>query len=415
MSLWIYHHIVRLNSHTLWAFSLAIHPSFFSPCDIDGSAAGLIRYVKMTATFPFAEMTAVAGPFKGVDRQGHVFLIVRLGEMGKLPLCACWTSRSGVRSPLLGEGWSLPLLESRLVPSERSEVDFVQPDGFVRTLTRGRKDSRNLSSGVWFGREDGEGDVRLSADFGSTAGKIDVAFRGGRLVSLRCAEGSFGFSYRERVISKVTGDGGALLTVERDARNAERIVFRLPGRTAVCERNGNTLTIVAADGSRHAFVQGMDGEDATLDADGVVCRWDRYTGKALSVGDWSYRVGECSPPWNNAPITRTHADGRSEEYWFNRANGKGSYRTPEGDLYRWARFPAGELYGLMRWSEKTRGTELLHRHDYTYDGNRRRVFHRLRRGAFERQNGALPELEETWYAPDGKVRRVRVDGKEAKL
>ena len=91
----------------------------------------------MTASFPFAEMTAQAGPFKGVDRQGCVFLIVRLGEVGKLP-------REGVRSSLLGEGWCLPLLESRLVPLERSQVDFYQPDGFKRTLTRGRKDSRNL-------------------------------------------------------------------------------------------------------------------------------------------------------------------------------------------------------------------------------------------------------------------------------
>lgn len=33
-------------------------------------------------------MTAQAGPFKGVDRQGCVFLIVRLGEVEKLPLCA---------------------------------------------------------------------------------------------------------------------------------------------------------------------------------------------------------------------------------------------------------------------------------------------------------------------------------------
>ena len=285
----------------------------------------------------------------------------------------------------------------------------------MRPLTRGRKDPHNLSSGVWFGREEAEGDARLTADFGPKAGKIEVGFRGGRLSSLRCAEGSFGFSYRGREIAKVSGNGGTALTVERDARNADRVVFRLSGRTAVCERNGNGLTIVTADGTRHSFVRGMDEADATLEVDGAfVCRWDRYTGKALAVGGWTYRIGACDPGWNNAPISRTHTDGRSEDYWFNRANGKGAYRTPEGDLYTWARFPAGELYGLMRWSEKSRGTDLLHRHDYTYDAERRMVFHRLRRGAAERRNGTLPELEETWYASDGKVRRKRIDGKEAK-
>lgn len=368
----------------------------------------------MTASFPFAEMTAVAGPFEGVDRQGYVFLIVRLGDVGRLPLCAYWTSRAGVRSSLLGEGWCLPLLESRLVPAERSQVDFRQPDGFVRTLTRGRKDPRNLSSGVWRGRESSEGDVRLTADFGSQAGRIEVGFRSGRLAGLRCAEGSFGFAYRGREIAKVTGDGGTLLAVERDAHDADRIVFRLAsGRTAVCTRRGKTLTIVAADGSRHSFARNADAEDASLEADGSVCRWERYTGKALSVGDWTYRIGECSPDWNNAPIARTHADGRTEEYWFNRANGKGTYRTADGERYAWARFPSGDLYGLLRWSEKTSGGDLLHRHDYTYDAGRRLVFHRLRRGAAERGDGALPELEETWYAPDGKVCRVRRDGKEA--
>lgn len=368
----------------------------------------------MTATFPFAEMTALAGPFKGVDRQGYVFLIVRLGDVGGLPLCAYWTSRKDVRSSLLGDGWCLPLLECRLVPKERSEVDFHQPDGFVRTLVRGRKDPRNLSSGVWRGCETGEGDVRLTADFGQRDGRIEAGFRGGRLVNLRCAEGSFGFSYRGREIAKVTGDGGTLLSVERDARDVDRIVLRMSGRSAVCERRGNALTVVAADGSRHSFARCSDAEAATLEADGAVCRWDRYTGKALSVGDWTYRIGACNPEWNNAPIARTHADGRTEAYWFNRANGKGSYRTADGERYVWARFPSGDLYGLMRWSEKTRGAELLHRHDYTYDADRRLVFHRLRRGEGERQDGTLPELEETWYAPDGKVRRVRLDGKEAK-
>lgn len=370
----------------------------------------------MTASFSFAEMTALAGPFKGVDRQGYAFLIVKLGDMGGLPLCAFWTSREGVRSSLLGDGWCLPLLESRIVPLTNSEIDFLQPDGFVRTLTRGRKDPHVLFSGAWRGREDGEGDVRLTADFGAQLGRIEVGFRSGRLVSLRCAEGMFGFSYHGGEIAKLMGNGGTLLTVKRDARDAGQVAFRLSsGRSAVCERRGDTLTVVAADGSRHVFRRGEDDEYATFDADGVVYRWDRYTGKALSCGEWTYQIGECKPEWNNAPITRTHADGRTEEYWFNRANGKGTYRSAEGERYEWARFPAGDLYGLMRWSEKTRGADLLHRHDYTYDANRRVVFHRLRRGADERLDGALPELEETWYAADGKVRRRRLDGKEAKL
>lgn len=368
----------------------------------------------MEASFPFATMTSLAGPFEGVDRQGHAFLIVRLGEVGKVPLCAFWTSRKGVFSPLLGDGWCLPFLESRAVPLEQSEIEFRQPDGFTRTLVRGRKDAKNLSSGLWRGREESPGDVRLSADFGSAGGKIEMAFRDGRLSTLRCAEGSFGFSYRGREIAKVTGDGGTLLTVERAAQNPDRVEFRFAGRaSAVCERTGNTLAITAADGTRHAYKTGMDGEDATLDADGTLYRWQRYTGKLLSVGDSTYRIGTRDPGWNNAPIARTR-DGRTEEYYFNRANGKGTYLTADGERYAWARFPSGELYGLMRWSEKTRGAELLHRHDYTYDAQRRTVFHRLRRGSGERENGTLPELEETWYAPDGKVTRVRIDGKEAK-
>ena len=94
----------------------------------------------MATSFPFGTLSSLAGPFEGIDRQGHVFLIVKLGDLGAVPLCAYWTSRRDVSSPLLGDGWCLPLLECRIVPSERSQVDFHQPDGFVRPLTRGRKD-----------------------------------------------------------------------------------------------------------------------------------------------------------------------------------------------------------------------------------------------------------------------------------
>lgn len=361
-------------------------------------------------------MSSLAGPFEGVDRQGHVFLIVRLGDLGKVPLCAYWTSRKNVSSPLLGDGWCLPLLEGRLVPSVESEVQFFQPDGFMRTLTRGRKDPRNLSSGVWRGREEEEGNALLSADFGAECGKVSIAFHGGRMVTLRCAEGSFGFSYKGREIGQVTLDGTTVLKVVRSSREPNRIEFKLAGgqASAVCEKRSDGLALVAADGTRHDFSFGGEQWSPTLTADGVVYRWGRSRGKVRSIGDWTYQVGDPEPEWNNVRIERKRKDGQKELYWFNLANGKGEYCTADGERYVWARFPSGDFYGLMRWSEKTRGKQLLHRHDYTYDECRRMVFHRLRRGADER-TGGLPELDETWYAPDGKVRRRRVDGKDVKL
>ena len=173
------------------------------------------------------------------------------------------------------------------------------------------------------------------------------------------------------------------------------------------------LTIIASDGTRHVFTFDANRGMPTLTADGVVCRWDGYQGKALSVGDWTYRVDDPKPEWNNVRIERWRKDGKRESYWFNQANGKGEYCTADGERYTWARFPSGDFYGLMRWSEKTRGKALLHRHEYTYDSCRRMVYHRLRRGADERTDGAS-ELDETWYAPDGKVRRRRVNGKDVK-
>ena len=360
-------------------------------------------------------MSLLSGPFQGVDRQGYAFLIVKLGDLGKVPLCAYWTSRPEVRSSLLGDGWCLPLLESRVVPSERSGIDFFQPDGFVRTLVRGRKDAQFLFSGLWRGREEGEGNVLLSADFGVSGGKVDMGFRGGRLSSLKCAEGAFAFTYKGREPAKVMCDGGTALTVTRDPRNENRVEFRFSGRTsAVCERRDDGLTIVAADGTRHVYALGKDDNGPFLKADDVLCRWDFYTGRLTAFGDWTYQVDEPKPDWNNAAISRTHADGRTESYWFNSANGKGTYRTADGDFYEWERFPAGSFYGLLRWSKKTHGGELAYSHRYTYDERRRKVYHLLCRGAAERQGGRLPAKEETWFAPDGKVKRRRLDGVEVK-
>ena len=186
----------------------------------------------MATSFPFGTLSSLAGPFEGVDRQGHVFLIVRLGDLGTVPFCAYWTSRKGVCSPLLGEGWCLPFLEARLVPAEQSEVQFFQPDGFMRTLTRGRKDPHSLSSGLWRGREEDGGDALLTADFGEVGGKVAVGFRAGRIVALRCADGSFGFTYKGRETDRVTLGGGTVLSVVRSAREPNRIEFRLTGGQA---------------------------------------------------------------------------------------------------------------------------------------------------------------------------------------
>lgn len=364
-------------------------------------------------SFLFEGLSGLAGAFDGIDTGGHAFLVEKLGSVGSIPLFACWSSDDSIQSPLLGPGWRIPLLESHLVPLDDKTYEFLQPDGRKREIRVSRKSPDRLTSNrVWSGRVRGD-DVSLQGDVGEASARIELSFRKGRLARMKTEEGAFDFGYSGRDIEKISGKGRALLTIVRDARNPSCVEFVFAGRERVVAMlSTDGLELTWPDGRTKTFVRSMVGNDMSLRTEGRTYVWNRYSKLLRTYDGWTYSFGAVKPVWNNPSIRRVHEDGREETYWFNLANGKGEYVAPDGAKYLWARFPSGDLYGLMRWSEKTRNGELMHRREFTYDGSRRLVYERLSRGAAERKDASLPAKEERWYAQNGSVRRVRFDGKD---
>lgn len=363
-------------------------------------------------SFLFENLSGLAGPFEGVDAAGRAFLVEKLGDVGSIPLFVYRSSDESAPHGLLGPGWHIPLLESRIVPVDEKTYEFLQPDGLRRDIRVSRDNAEVLtSSRVWTGRAKGD-EVSLQGDVGGGE-RYALSFRQGRLTRMKVEEGTFDFSYAGRSPEKVSSRGRTLLTVVRDARNAAKIDFVFAGGQRVsAERTAEQVRITWPDGREKTFVKGMVGEAESLKVGELLVTWDRYSRKLMSFGEWTYTVGKAKPDWNTPSIERVSHDGRREFYWFNLANGRGEYRQSDGTTYRWARFPSGDFYGLMRWSEKTRKGQLLHRNDYSYDSGRHVVYNRLARGGEECEEQSLPALEERWFAADGTVRRVRVDGKD---
>ncbi|MDD4017070.1 MAG: hypothetical protein PHV28_03910 [Kiritimatiellae bacterium] len=97
------------------------------------------------------ELWQIKGPFEGVDKQGHVLLIQKLGEIetssgSKLPFYAYFKSDSANRSPIAGHGWCVPLLESKIVQVGANYFCMYQPDGFQRYFVRDKKELSTLIS-----------------------------------------------------------------------------------------------------------------------------------------------------------------------------------------------------------------------------------------------------------------------------
>lgn len=98
--------------------------------------------------------------FEGVDHQGYVMFTERLGEIDAgakpggegdaaepllLPIYAIFNSNSGNNSPYAGVGWTVPLLESRMVQTDENAFRLDKPDGWFRSFYRDKKNPLTFS------------------------------------------------------------------------------------------------------------------------------------------------------------------------------------------------------------------------------------------------------------------------------
>lgn len=378
------------------------------------SAAALLASACVCASektgFAFEGLSALAGPFPGVDMKGKAFLVERLGMVGPIPLEACWSSGCDETSVLLGPGWRIPLLESRYVPENERDGLLVQPEGVKRLVHALKDDSAALfSDGVWEGKKSGgQTKFRLKSAKGA-AGAVELFYENGRLCKMRVPEGDFSFEYKNRRPYKINRSGKTLLTVQTDPKKPDRAVLVFgDGKSLVCEKIAGGVAFIRSDGSRRVYAAKGEYSSSAMDTPYGKIEWDASTGAIRSFGGWTYTIGAPEPDWNNARINRRcDADGRSESYYFDRKEGEGRHDFPNGSSIAWGVFPSGVNGGRMRWKEASDGCQTLWKVRYHYGAT---SLYAARMKVL-RKDGTY-EKREYWYNEAGRVIRRRIDGKD---
>lgn len=370
----------------------------------------------------YEALRGMKGPFEGIDADGHVFIAVRLGSAGKIPVWACFSSGCKSASPVLGRGWRIPFFESRMEPVNDEWFVLKQPDGAERYFRKDRQAEGRLYGGsVWSGRMKGE-EIRLAADAGDGMKPLELVFRRGRLAHLEASEGVYDFVYNGRALERVASNGSDVVRVKPDSRNPEVTTLQFRTSRVTCRRaavpwyagsaqledESTLVELVRPDGVK-TFSYSFDGlEGEFLGAKTVKARWNVTTGFATAVNGWRYFV---TPTGDGSPsIARIDSEGDRESFSFNRTTGLQVYEDKEGYVHTWKKFTSGGLVSRVRWYERTRGGATVERIDFSYDECARVVYCRIETP--EASEG--PRLVERWFDAAGRMTRERCDGKEAK-
>lgn len=309
--------------------------------------------------------------FDGVDNQGNVFLIQKLGELetvkgSRFPFYAVFKSDSGKRSPYVGYGWSVPLLESKIVQVDEDRFCMFQPDGYQRMFGRDKKDANILrSSRVWRGKI--EGDTITVWCWCKSEGSR-LVFRKGRLTSMEVKEGKFDYVYEGDRVAEIREERQTVLKVDKKTLtdevsgitllNGQKIGLergKRPLVQVINNRNSTNVTveslskIILTDGTIQTFKYGLDQKlNPTLKLNDREIVWDAATRKIIRDGEWRYGIFSGSKPWENAAIARTNVQGQTEFWHKNYAKGEEITEGIDGVRKITTWFTSGKLRGKTR-------------------------------------------------------------------
>lgn len=340
----------------------------------------------------FSGLSDLAGRYEGVDRMGHAFYMLKLGSVGKIPAYAYWSSAAKVSFPLLGAGWDIPLLSSRIYPITSNCLKLHLPDGYVRHFHRG-KDGVYRSGRFWTASIE-DSTTRVVADSQDGYPKTVLVFFKGRLTRMDCAEGVFDFKYDPRIGWTVYSKGAKLLAAAPDAVDQNRFQIKLGNVRLTGVRADFDVVLPPQDeesqpqhqrasclqslsfstGERHDFAYGVESVNAWFEADRNRLVWSSDTQQAVSWKDCSFAFGKKPKDGVSGPrVTRTDASGRQESHAYDVRTGMITEEGTNGVTVVTRLFTSGDNAGKVRWRERHEHGRCVERVDYIYDGAGRLV------------------------------------------
>jgi len=331
------------------------------------SFLALCRLAAEGASLSYEGLADLRGPYDGTDWLGHAFYTIRLGEAGRLPVYACWSSAAGVSSPWLGCGWSLPLVESRVFPIGERTLELHLPDGYVRYFHKGR-DGRFVGGRYWVADRK-EDDVRVTADSKDGLPKSVFVFVRGRLVRMECEEGVYEFRHDARNGDSVISHGKTVLSVRTDPGDPNIVRLEVGGsRITVQKGVGSRLVELSlADGTRRTFSYGDEGGRGLFETEGETLMWDAESRALVSRNGCRFSVGRRPNSASGPKIERIDAAGNVESYFHDVLKGVTEETFPDGRKVITRRFTSGDNMGRVRRKEMLVGGVMQKRVDYIYD------------------------------------------------
>ena len=329
--------------------------------------------------------------FDQVDFQGHVHIVKRLGEVEGMPIYLIFNSSYGA-SPYAGAGFSIPILESKLVAVDEKRFQMTSPSGWLWVFQRTKDPSILEGNSGWKGQIISD-IVSLWAPCGDK-----LVFKNGKIVSMQLKQDRFDYEYKGNRVDQILKNGQVVLEVGTQdktgemtsiklPKNREEIAFQQTGSRPIIENIGGTTVVSRVDktlgevtktnGSKESFYFSVDEKmNPELKTTMRKIVWDHSTRNVMRDGEWNYSIKSPENPGSNVSISRVNLENKKEE-WFN-DNIKGREVTQRLDGSRDVRswFTSGILTGKQR-SEVTSLSDgsIIMKKSWTYDelGNLLRI------------------------------------------
>ena len=338
--------------------------------------------------------------FDGVNEFGNVDYFdeigrIDLGEGIEFPLIIGFRSDWQRKSPYLGQGWIVALLDSHFVQREANAFTMISPDGYTFSFGREPKNPSILS-----GNRGWKGEIKGNTITVHATCGWSLEFQNGLLTKMSTPKNQVVEIRRDRegVAQDVVSGATRLLKVERDFQGnvvgltlgndgeaikleqVERpIVQTIAGQNVVGGKAQSIGLIEEVDGTkkeyRYGVTEKLEPTIEVVSADGNTRKisWNPETKRILSDGDWKYEIEPSAVVGHNAAIGRTNDRGGKEFWHYDLLKSEEYFKNLNGHttVKKW--FNSGKLAGKLRSIETKNDSVTLYSKKFGYDDKARLI------------------------------------------
>ena len=328
--------------------------------------------------------------FNGVDEFGHVSIVDSLGTLDlgdglRFPIYMIFNSGWQSSSPYLGQGWMVPLLESKIVQIDDNTFQLWQPDGRYQFMGRDKETNTILHGQAGWAAEINGDTITAWVECGWR-----LIYHQGKLTSMITpANRKLDLVHEDGQVIAIQEKGMTVLKVETDTQNgmvkgltfndktvgieqgSKPIIEQLTGKNVISgmAKSLSKLTLPNGTNKNYDF-KINDNLEPSLKIDSQRClTWDPVTGQIKTDGDWVYQIGQRSGSETGISITRINGMGKKEGFRQDELSESAINISGTGYSYFKTWFASGLLGNKVRELKQTLLNGGILDAKYVYDEN----------------------------------------------